>query len=418
MFFCSSNTIFIKMSRRCEDEMARPQDARPRVAVAYHILPHYRAAVFGKLLASKRYRYVLCADNRGHNTHGIKLWEPPVGSFEQCPFFMLAGVVVQPRLLTMALRRDIDAMIILGAFHWPMNWVAAIAARLAGKPVYFWTHGWTRAERGLQAWLRNTFYRLGQGLLLYGPRARQIGIAQGFDPRRLHVIYNSLDYDAHLALRKPLDHRHALEMRARWFGSESIPVVVCCSRLTPLRRLDMLLDAVARLQAAGRPVAVLLIGDGPERAALEQQAAKLRVPAHFYGACYDAHVLYDLISACNATVAPGEVGLTAIQSLAFGTPVITHGTADNQMPESEAILPDRTGTFFEEGSVESLAAAIEHWTQTALPAETVRTECFTVIDSVWNPAYQVDAIERALDGLPAAEAAADEGNKSAERRVS
>lgn len=377
------------------------------------MLPHYRAAVFQRLLASNRYRYVLCADNRGHHAGGIELWDAPADAFEQCPFFTIGPVVVQSGLLRMALRSDIDAVIILGAFHWPMNWIAAIAARMAGKPVYFWTHGWTHPERGLRAWLRNTFYRIGQGLLLYGPRARLIGMAQGFDPRRLHVIYNSLDYESHLSLRKPLDRHKAAAMRLQWFGSNTIPVVACCSRLTRTRRLDLLLHAAAQLQAEGHPVAVLLIGDGPERELLEKQARDLKVPVHFYGACYDERTLYELISACNATVAPGKVGLTAIQSLSFGTPVITHGTADHQMPESEAIIPGITGELFVEGSIDSLAAAIRRWTATSLPQESVRTECFTEIDRVWNPAYQVEAIERALDGLPAANATkAEDGNHS------
>jgi glycosyltransferase involved in cell wall biosynthesis len=345
------------------------------------------------------------------------LWDAPPDAFEQCPFFMIGPLVIQFGLVRMALRPDIDALIILGAFHWPMNWIAAIAARMCGKPVYFWTHGWTRAERGLQAWLRNTFYRIGQGLLLYGPRAKAIGISQGLDARRLHVIYNSLDYQSHLSLRKPLDRHKAAAMRLQWFGSNTIPVVACCSRLTRTRRLDLLFAAAAQLQSAGHPVAVLLIGDGPERELLEKDACDLKVPTRFYGACYDEHTLYELISACNVTVAPGQVGLTAIQSLSFGTPVITHGTADHQMPEFEAIVPGITGEFFTEGSVDSLAGAIKSWTATPLPDERTRAECFTEIDRVWNPGYQVEAIERALDGLPAASVIIPEHQDHIDRRA-
>ncbi len=358
--------------------------------------------MFRKLLLSDRYEFLFWADSRGSNTDGVKLWDAPGSSFQQCPFFRIGPIVVQVGLIEPALKSDIDALIILGAFHWPMNWVAAILARLAGKPVYFWTHGWLQDERGLRSWLRNTFYRLGQGLLLYGTRARAIGIAQGFDGRRLHVIYNSLDSECHRRLRQPLDRSKAISMRKELFGNDTIPVVACCSRLTQTRRLDLLLLAAAKLQDAQHPVAVLLIGDGPEREGLEKQARKLNVPTHFYGDCYDEQTLYDLISTCNATVAPGKVGLTAIQSLSFGTPVITHGTTKHQMPEFEAIIPGITGDFFEEGSIDSLGAAIRSWTATAIPQESVRAECFAEIDRFWNPAYQVEAIERALDGMPAA----------------
>jgi glycosyltransferase involved in cell wall biosynthesis len=52
------------------------------------------------------------------------------------------------------------------------------------------------------------------------------------------------------------------------------PVVLCVGRLVPVKNLSLLLDAVSRLE---RPVRVRLIGDGPERGALEQQARRLKV---------------------------------------------------------------------------------------------------------------------------------------------
>ena len=84
-------------------------------------------------------------------------------------------------------------------------WLAAILGRLRGKRVYFWTHGWQQHERGLKALVRNTFYRLAHGLLLYGHYAKMIGLSHGFDPDRMHVIYNSLDYDRQRAVRGSLD---------------------------------------------------------------------------------------------------------------------------------------------------------------------------------------------------------------------
>jgi hypothetical protein len=98
--------------------------------------------------------------------------------------------------------------------------------------------------------------------------------------------------------------------------------------------------------------------------------------------------------------------------------VITHGTADHQMPEFEAIIPGVTGGFFVEGSIDSLSAAIRRWTATSLPLDSVRAECFTEIDRVWNPAYQVEAIERALDGLPAANVPQAEDKSHSDRQAS
>ena len=44
-------------------------------------------------------------------------------------------------------------------------------------------------------------------------------------------------------------------------------------------------------------------------------------------------------------VSPGNVGLTAIHSLSYGTPVLTHNNFNNQMPEVESIQPGFNGYF-------------------------------------------------------------------------
>ena len=45
--------------------------------------------------------------------------------------------------------------------------------------------------------------------------------------------------------------------------------------LRPVKGVDVLIDAIALLRDAGRTVTVTLVGDGPERDALQAQAARL-----------------------------------------------------------------------------------------------------------------------------------------------
>ena len=66
----------------------------------------------------------------------------------------------------------------------------------------------------------------------------------------------------------------------------------------------------------------------------------------FYGATYDEKELSKLIYMSDLTVSPGNIGLTAIHSLSYGTPVCSHSNFNNQMPESEAIINFENGFFF------------------------------------------------------------------------
>jgi hypothetical protein len=103
------------------------------------------------------------------------------------------------------------------------------------------------------------------------------------------------------------------------------------------------------------------------------------------------------------TVAPGMVGLTAMQSMAYGTPVITHGDFDNQMPEAEAIVPGVTGDFFERGDVADLARVLRKWTTAPRPEGQVQSACIRCIEERYTPEFQARIIDAAVSGVPAGE---------------
>ena len=375
-----------------------------KVAVVYHFFPHYRAGVLRELLQSPEHEYWLVADNQSTDP-SVKAWpvENPARFILAPCRKLLRALLLQRGLLRIGWRRDLDAIVYLGNPYFVSTWLSAALARLTGKRVLFWTHGWTRAETGLKAALRNLFYKLAHGLLLYGHRAKAAGLAKGFDSRQLHVVYNSLDYEAQKQARDRVDPASLPQLKQELFGDAATPMIVCSARLTAACRLDLLLDAMASLKAELHPVNLLLIGDGPERGNLETHAKRLNVAVHFFGACYDENTLARLTMAAHATVSPGKVGLTALQSLAFGTPVITHDDLDAQGPEWEAILPGTTGDFFRREDVGALSRMIKAWTRTPEVGAETRLACHRQLDRHYNPAFQRLAIDRAVSGISADE---------------
>ena len=373
-----------------------------RVAVVYPFFPHYRAAVFRELLEHGKHDYLLVGDQGS--------LEPSIASWQiNDPHRLIAApcrklgqsLHLQRGLLRLSMRRDLNTIIYLGNPYFISTWASAMIARLTGKRVLFWTHGWNRGETGVKAWLRTLFYRLSDGLLLYGDFARQNGIARGFAPEDLHVIYNSLDYETQRKLRAGMPSERLLELKRQLFKQAELPMVICPARLTRQCRFDLLLHAQAQLAKDGHPINILLVGDGPERESLEAQAQQLGVPVKFYGACYDEGMLAGLIMAAHVTVSPGKVGLTAIHSLAYGTPVITHSDHEAQGPEWEAIRPGHTGDFFQRDNTTELAHVIRRWTAGPPPDADQRRACWQIIERYYNPDFQRRAIDRAVDGEPA-----------------
>lgn len=372
------------------------------IAVVYPFFAHYRAPVMKALIAAKDFKYILAGDTQDPDS-SIKAWIPPAERFLHAPCSKVAGALVWQRgVLPLALRHDIAVLVILGNPNIISNWIIAALGRLRGKRVLFWTHGWLRDETGFKALLRIAFYRLGNGLLLYGARARSIGKAKGFDERYLYVVFNSLDYDNQIVARSRVSPETIARVRTQLFGNSKTPVLICTSRLTIFRGLDLLLKAMVVLREGGFEHHLILVGEGPEEPRLTQMAKNYRLSVHFYGSCYDEDRLAELLMASDLTVVPGKVGLTAIHSLVYGTPVITEDAPADQGPEIEAIIPNETGDFFRPGDANELASVIHKWTHGSIDRMAVRAKCHAVVEQHYTPRYQAQAIANAIAGEPAA----------------
>lgn len=373
-----------------------------RVCIAYPFFPHYRGPVLEELLGRGRHRYTLVGD-RVSSEPSIKAWEVPSGvDWVDARVWGLGkrrGVYIQPGLIRAGLSLRYDVLVIHSGVWWPTTWLCAIAGRLTGKRVLSWGHGWIKPEGGWRGWMRRVYYRLYHAHMTYGHCAKALFLETGWGPDKVQVIYNSLDYARQKAEREAAKPGEIDELRRKVTGSD-LPVVVCVTRLIPVRRLDLLIEAAAQLKRDGKPVTLLLVGDGPERGALQRLADERGVACVFYGACYDEGVVSRLVMMSRCMVAPGKVGLTAMTALGYGVPVVTHGDAENQMPEWEAVIPGQTGTLFKEGDVADLARAIGVWTA-GEASDGVRRACVEIIERFWNASMQRRCIERCIDGEPA-----------------
>ncbi len=117
-------------------------------------------------------------------------------------------------------------------------------------------------------------------------------------------------------------------VRRRWAAPTQI-LLVHCGRLSVEKRVDRSIDAVAVLCGAGIEVRLIIVGDGPLRARLQRQAARL--PIEFTGFISDRHTVAELLASADVALAPGPhetFGLAALESLACGTPAVVSRTSD------------------------------------------------------------------------------------------
>ncbi len=357
-----------------------------RVLLAYHFFPHYRKGVLEELANEIPIDFL--ADSSGID--GIKAYQfNDKNRFIDAKCHYFRGLMFQRKIVSLATFGDYDAYIFLANPNHITTWLASVVCKLRGKRVIFWGHGFLSSKKTPKNQLRRYFFSLANSFYTYGYRAKQNAMSLGFPEHSLHVGFNSLDYEHQINFRKDLPPPEQ---------SKTLRIA-CVSRLTKLCRYDMLLEACAlAYMQCGLQIEVDFIGDGPERQSLTEQAISLGIKSRFHGAVYDESAISKLFSAADVTVMPGKIGLTAMHSMMYGTPVISHDDFERQMPEVEAIVPGVTGNLFRYGDVHHLSETLIQSKAQFSDRENVRKNCFRMIDEIYNPKRQVDVMLRALNG--------------------
>ncbi|WP_413432836.1 glycosyltransferase [Crateriforma spongiae] len=372
---------------------------RPRVLVVYHYIAKYREAVFKRLASTEEVVFEYAASSVCPND--IALMEDPAIEFgdkfhslENRWFF--SRVLWQSGLLRLLASRRYDSVVFLGDPNFLSTWCCLVLSKFLGVKTYLWTHGFIGSRSATKEIMAKLFFRLSDGLLLYGDGAKSRLIDAGFRAEKIHVIYNSLDYETQKAIRLSLPADSTFKTRQHLFDEASYPCLIFIGRLTYHKKLDQLIQLLSDLRLRGIVANLLLVGDGEARPMLEQRVHELGLAkrVHFYGRTYDEHETGKLISCCDVCVSPGEIGLTAMHVMAYGTPVITHGNAAKQMPEFEAVIDGVTGRLFCEGVEGALLEATYDFLKK--PIENVRINCIRVIEDRYMPDIQVARICEAV----------------------
>lgn len=170
--------------------------------------------------------------------------------------------------------------------------------------------------------------------------------AEGLSP--VNVIYNGIEPGP------PTNAAAAARLRSELGASPETLIVGTIARLDPVKDLGTLLRAVG-LVSRERQILLLIVGDGPERAALEALARELAVESSvkFLGKRDDAREwLWACDAYVNSSISEG-VSLTILEAMAAGLPVVA--TSVGGTPE---VVTSACGTLVPARSPERLAEAI------------------------------------------------------------
>jgi glycosyltransferase involved in cell wall biosynthesis len=172
------------------------------------------------------------------------------------------------------------------------------------------------------------------------PRSRFRTIAIGLDLERLAAV----DSAAGPAFRREIGA-----------GPDEV-LLTCVSRLVPIKRIDVLLRAVAKVRSRGIGVKLAIVGDGPARPELERLSADLGLAeaVRFTGYLLDVR---PVLAATDIAVLSSDsegTPVSLIEAAAVGRPAVATavgGVAD--------VVHSDCGLLVEAGNPEALASALE-----------------------------------------------------------
>jgi glycosyltransferase involved in cell wall biosynthesis len=191
-------------------------------------------------------------------------------------------------------------------------------------------------------------------LVAVGPEVRDDLVALGVAPaEKFTVIRLGIDLEGRIA-----DDPTQRAAARRLFGiPEDRFVVGWIGRMTPIKRVEDILLAFRQLRDRGVDAALCLVGDGPDREAIERYAHDIGIARDtlFVGYQRDVAPYYSFFDAFVLASANEGTPVVAIEALAAGRPVVA--TSVGGVPD--VVEHRRTGCLTPVGDVGAIADALE-----------------------------------------------------------
>ena len=231
------------------------------------------------------------------------------------------GLSRWPRLAELIRRDRPDVVIMDGNTRNTDCWRVPKLCRELGIATVAWTkvHSYSRFAPVMKL-VKPRFFSRFDCAVCYGESSRRELLTYGFPADRTFVANNTIDTRRIFAEAERIETR-GRELRAA-AGLEGRKILLCIGRMDPEKRHHDLLDAWPRLAALDKDLVLVIVSGGPMLEEIRARAATVDPRRIVVTGRVPEGDDYAWISACNAGIYPGAVGLAINISLAFGKPTI------------------------------------------------------------------------------------------------
>ena len=286
---------------------------------------------------------------------------------------------------------DYDIYIFNGEMNCFSTWISALILKIRKKTIVFWGHGLYGNEGFLKLKIRLFFYRLANYNFVYENHSKNLLNKYGFEPNKILTVYNSLDYVSQKSiLKNNVDFNK--NKFSTCFLNSNLFTLIFIGRLTKRKKIDFLIRNIKKR----KDINLYIIGNGNEKTSLTNLSFNCK-NIFFHGDEYNEIKLANIIANSDLCVSPGNIGLSAVHCLTYGTPIATHNDFNNQMPEAEIIIDGFNGFFFDRNSNESFIEKLNSWIINH-DREKIRKQCYSSVLN-YTPQNQLKIIKKFILSL-------------------
>jgi glycosyltransferase involved in cell wall biosynthesis len=346
-----------------------------RLALQQRVLPSYRVPFFDLLaqscedmglFAGQARPVEMIASGRTktakyHEAKNIHLFS---GSFYCC---------YQRGFIDWLEERNPDSLIVEANPRYLSTPAAVRWMHARGRKVIGWGLGAPK-----QTWVWNRFISQFDAMLSYSQRGAEEYAALGFPREKIFVAHNSVSPKPN---QKPDDKPLTADCET----------ILFVGRLQARKRVNSLLKACAEIESTPR---LLIVGDGPERGALEALAKEVYPSAEFIGAKHGAE-LKPYFEQVDLFVLPGTGGLAVQEAMSYGLPVIVakgDGTQDD-------LVRAENGWQIQPEDYDALVSTMKNALSDRARLQEMGKESFRIVSEEINIQKMADVFVDALNSL-------------------
>ncbi len=281
----------------------------------------------------------------------------PAKGFREINFNIANFVIIWLKGMFSQVKMDKPDLIISQGI--PGNFTYSLIVNWAKRnkiKVVFWYCGWEPNKKrsnlllAIKRLIARNHYKKGDFFLTYSVKAKNELIRAGHSPEKIIVAYNGIELDDYLAPNKYYEDGIKLKQELNPSGKL---VYLFVGGLLKEKRVLFLIDVFEKFHSLNTNVELWIIGDGPQRKAVEEKTQK-HTFVKYFGRIIDGVEPYFV--AADFFVLPGTGGLALNQAMFFETPCICT-KADGT--EDDLVIDGVTGFRFEEDNPDSLLVKLK-----------------------------------------------------------